>query len=154
MLKEIIIDFNFSLSSFNVIFNKDLYMDILLRCARLSCDKTFFQLLKFFGFNTSEAKKNNFQDKRIYLEKLPFLSALWIRKLVKIGLPSKNDVQTWNLLFVQKINLKGIFGSFYHMLSQNFKQNSDITVLTIVIWYDCFEVFFDDWQTVTWLQDP
>ena len=73
MLKEIIIDFNFSLSSFNVIFNKDLYMDILLRCARLSCDKTFFfQLLNFFGFNTSEAKKINFQDKKIYLEKLLF----------------------------------------------------------------------------------
>jgi len=73
MLKEIIIDFNFSLSSINVIFNKDLYMDILLRCAiGLAVIKLFFQLLNFFGFNTSEAKKINFQDKKIYLEKLLF----------------------------------------------------------------------------------
>ena len=73
MLKEIIIDFNFSLSSFNVIFNKDLYMDILLRCAiGLAVIKLFFSTFEFFGFNTSEAKKINFQDKKIYLEKLLF----------------------------------------------------------------------------------
>ena len=142
MLKEIIIDFNFSLSSFNVIFNKDLYMDILLRCARLSCDKTFFFNFWIFSALIRRRQRKLISKIRKYiLKNYYFRVHLWLT-LVKIGLPSKTDVQTWNLLFVQKINLKDILPILPYAKPK----------FQAKLWYHSFDVSYLVWllRSVFW----
>ena len=77
-------------------------------CYRLSCDKTFFFNFWIFSALIRRRQRKLISKIRKYILKNYYFRVHYSLKLVKIGLPSKNDVQTWNLLFVQKINLKDI----------------------------------------------